>query len=168
MRSHRAHLIVSTFGDAPSLRSVQAVTAVVGGLIDAVAGCSAVMWCGRVVRSAAQWSEQSRAAFAAGPDYPLLLWVDIMPIRTATGMDAITIGLAPFIGREVEFEAGGLSPPQVLNKTMGLATYLVEHGDVMNDGDTFGASEAEQIRISHDTSRRFKDLPVLRAVAAQR
>jgi Domain of unknown function (DUF4261) len=164
---HRAHIIVSTMGKVERpLASARTVTAVVGALLDTVPGCSAVIWGGRIARSAEHWKDQSRAAFAAYPDYPVLLWVDVLPVRTAAGMDAITLGLAAFVGREIEFEAGRLNAPDVLGKTAGLAAYLVEHGDVIKDGDTFGGSEAERITITRAISSRFAGVPILRASTA--
>jgi hypothetical protein len=103
------------------------------GVLDVVAGCSA----GRVVRP---------------PHYPILLWIDIAPVRTASGMDAVTIGLSSFVGREIEFEVGRLNPSAVLSQVAGLASYLIEHGNVIKDGNTFGGSEAERIRVRHAVS----------------
>jgi hypothetical protein len=167
--SHRAHFIVATMGKVESpLREARLVTAVVGAALDAVSGCSAVMWAGRVARPAALWREQSRAACAAYPDYPILLWVDIVPVRTASGIDAVTIGLSSFIDREIEFEVGRLNPSDVLNRVAGLACYLVEHGNVVKDGDTFGDSELERIKIRHAVSKRLGGVPVLQVAAEGR
>ena len=59
---HQAHLIVATVDKVqPPLRQARLVTAVVGGALDIVPGCSAVMWACRVVRQAALWKDQSRA-----------------------------------------------------------------------------------------------------------
>ena len=169
LSGHRAHLIVATVGKVVSpLREARAVTAVIGGLLDNVSGCSAVMWAARVVRSAAHWKDQSRAAFAPYPNYPFLLWIDITSIRAGTGMDAVTIGLSSFVDREIEFEVGQLNPSDVLNNVAGLAGYLIEHGNVVKDGDTFGGSEAERIKIRHATSVHRSGVPILRVAVAGR
>jgi hypothetical protein len=163
---HQAHLIVATVDKVqPPLRQARLVTAVVGGALDIVPGCSAVMWACRVVRQAALWKDQSRAAYAAYPNYPTLLWIDIVPIRSSSGIDAVTIGLSSFIDREIEFEVGRLDPSDVLRKVAGLATHLIEHGNVIKDGDTFGTSDAERIRVRHDVSERFGGVPILRIAA---
>ena len=164
---HRAHIIVATLaeGKAP-LPEARILTAVIGGLLDTVSQCSAVMWGPRVARSAAHWKEQSRAAFAAYPDYPFLLWVDLLPMKTATGIEAITVGLSSFVGREIEFDAGRLELADVLDKMAGLSAYLIEHGDVIKDGDTFGGSASERIKVNHAVSTRIPGLQVLRVSAA--
>jgi hypothetical protein len=152
---HRAHVLVATLGRLEPLREARVITSVVGGVLDAVQGCSAVMWAGRVVRPASLWRDQSRAAYATYPNYPILLWIDIAPWRTTSGMDAVTIGLSSFVGREIEFEMGRLNPSDALNQVAALAGYLIEHGNVIKDGDTFGGSEAERIRVRHAVSKRL-------------
>jgi hypothetical protein len=52
-----------------------------------------------------------------------------------------------------------------MKKTAGLAVYLLEHGAVIKDGDTFGVTAAERLRVDHRTSRRVPGLPVLHARA---
>jgi hypothetical protein len=164
---HRAHILVATLGRLEPLPEARLVTAAVGGVLDAVPGCSAVMWAGRVVRSASLWRDQSRAAYATYPTYPILLWIDVAPARTASGMDAVTIGLSSFVGREIEFEIGQLNPSNALSQVAGLAGYLIEHGNVIKDGDTFGGSKAERIRVRHAVSKRLGGAPILRVAAAE-
>jgi len=49
----------------------------------------------------------------------------------------------------------------MIDKVAGLAVYLVEHGAVVKDGDTFGGDEQERITARYRTSERFEGLPVL-------
>lgn len=165
-KNHRAHIIVATMAQVASpLQEARVVTAVIGGLLDTVPKCSAVMWAARVVRSAEHWKDESRRASAPYPDYPFLLWIDIAPIRTGAGMEAITIGLSSYIEREIEYEVGRLEPSDVLNNVAGLAVYLIEHGNVLNDGDTIGGSETERIEVKHAASARRGGIPVLQIAA---
>lgn len=87
-------------------------------------------------------------------------------MKSGAWTGAVTIGLSSFVGREIEFETGRLDPSAVLNNVAGLAAYLVEHGDVIKDGDTIGGSDGERIRVSHATSADFAGVPVLRISAA--
>jgi hypothetical protein len=159
---HRAHLIVATLteGKAP-LAEARTLTAVIGGLLDCLPQCSAVMWGPRVARSAADWKTLSRAAFAAYPECPVLLWIDILPAQTPAGIEVFTAGLSSFIGREIECEAGDIPLPTVMSNVGGLTGYLVEHGDVVQDGNTFGDDDAN-MTIRHAMSPHRPDLPVLR------
>ena len=41
--------------------------------------------------------------------------------------------------------------------------YLIEHGDVIKDGDTFGGSEAERITVRHAMSSHIPGVKILLA-----
>ena len=159
---HRAHVIVLTVGDSDTpLASARLTTAVAGALIASVPECSAVVWCAKVAKPAEAWEEMSRKSFAPYPDYPFMLWIDALPFRSETGLGVVTTGLSEFVGREIEFESDRLDVVTLFRKTLGLAAYLIEHGDKVKDGDTFGGSEQERLTVHHKMSERFGGLPVL-------
>jgi hypothetical protein len=163
---HAAHVVVSTVGRAETaaqqLQAARAVTAVTGGLI-ATIPAAAVLWDGLVAHSAERWQQRSHEAFAGYPRIPFPLWVSIHPFRDGQTVGAITFGLTPFGGREIEFEGPGADPGEIVTKVAGLIVYVLEHGAVLRDGDTLGASESDRIRIHHVVSRRVQGLPVLQA-----
>jgi hypothetical protein len=164
---HRAHLIVSVMGENKNpLASARVLTAAVGALIASLPGCLGVLWGGRVAHPAERWREMSRAAFAPYPNFPFTLWVGIHPFREDGAVGAVTLGLSAFVGREVEFEGEGLDLSRVINNVAGLAVYMIERGGAIPDGDTFGASKTERLKLHHATSRRFSGLPVLFATAS--
>jgi hypothetical protein len=133
----------------------------VGALIAATPECCGVVWSDQVARSAKLWLEASRRSFAAFPDYPFTLWLDVLPFRSGAMIAAATKGLAAFVGREIEFETAKLDLPAVIDNVAGLAVYLVEHGAVIKDGSTFGgADEPGRFRIRYANSTRFPGLPV--------
>jgi hypothetical protein len=161
----RTHLIVSVMGTSEQpLPAARVLTAVIGGLVATVPGCLGVVWDGKVANSAERWLEMSQRAFASYPDFPLLLWIGIQSFQQGATIGAITTGLALFVGREIEFEAlGGMR--KNVHKVLGLAAYLIEHGDVVKEGHTFGVDEMDRIQVRYVTSRRFPGLPVLLATA---
>lgn len=164
--AHAAHVVVSTVGRAETpaqqLQAARAVTAVTGGLI-ATIPAAAVLWDGLVAHSAERWEQLSRETFAGYPRIPFPLWVSIHPFRDGHIIGAITFGLTPFGGREIEFEGAGADPNEIVTKVAGLIVYVLEHGPVLRDGDTLGAGESDRIRIHHAVSRRVEGLPVLQA-----
>lgn len=164
--AHATHVVVSTVGRAETpaqqLQAARAVTAVTGGLI-ATIPAAAVLWDGLVAHSAERWEQLSREAFAGYPRIPFPLWVSIHPFRDGHIIGAITFGLTPFGGREIEFEGAGADPNEIVTKVSGLIVYVLEHGPVLRDGDTLGASESDRIRIHHAVSHRVEGLPVLQA-----
>lgn len=163
---HATHVVVSTVGQAETpaqqLQAARAVTAVTGGLI-ATIPAAAVLWNGLVAHSAERWEQLSREAFAGYPRIPFPLWVSIHSFRDGQIIGAVTFGLTPFGGREIEFEGAGADPNEIVTKVAGLIVYVLEHGPVLRDGDTLGAGESDRIRIHHAVSRRVAGLPVLQA-----
>jgi hypothetical protein len=158
---HQGHLIVSVLGQSKQqLPTARVITAVIGALVAVTPECRAVVWRSKVARSAALWQEMSRRSFAPFPDCPFTLWLDVLPFRSGAVVGAVTMGLSAFAGREIEFETGNLDLPTVIDKVAGLAAYLLEHGAVVKDGDTFGGDEREHFRVHYETSARFAGLPV--------
>ncbi|WP_244547497.1 DUF4261 domain-containing protein [Bradyrhizobium sp. OK095] len=143
------------------LPAARLTTGVIGALIATMPECCAVVWGTKVARSAKLWMEMSGQSFAPFPDYPFTLWVDILPFRSEAKIGAVTMGLSAFAGREIEFETGKLPPSVMIDKVTGLAAYLVEHGAVVKDGDTFGGDEHERFTARYRASERFAGLPVL-------
>jgi hypothetical protein len=123
---HRGHVIVSTVSRERQLPAIRIITAVVGALIAATPECCGVVWSDQVARSAKLWLAESRRSFAAFPDYPFTLWLDVLPFRSGAMIAAVTKGVAAFAGREIEFETAKLDLPAVIDRVAGLAVYLVE------------------------------------------
>lgn len=158
---HRGHLAVSVLAkNQKPLDTARLTTAVIGALIAAVPECCGVVWAGRVARPSGLWLDMSSSSFAPFPDYPFTLWVDILPFQSGRKIGAITVGLSPFAGREIEFESAKLTLPALIDKVAGLSVYLVEHGNVVKDGDTIGSSATERIAVRYRTSEVFGGLPV--------
>lgn len=158
---HQGHIIVSLLGKAEQpLVAARLTTAVIGALIATVPECCGVVWAGRVARPADLWLEESRWSLAPYPDYPFRLWVDILPFRSGAKVGVITMGLAAFVGREIEFVTAKLALPALFEKVAGLSVYLIEHGSVVKDGDTMGASASERIAVRYKNSNIFEGLPV--------
>jgi Domain of unknown function (DUF4261) len=162
-QSHRAHLSVSLLGKDRSLEAARILTAVVGAILETVQGAMGVLWNTSIAQPASVWKEASTRSFDPYPDFPMSLWFNINPFQYEAGVGALTFGLAPFIGCEVEFEGGDLDLAVVVNRVAGLSAYLLEKGDAVKDGDTVGVSDAERIKVHRVNSRRFGGMPVLTA-----
>lgn len=162
---HRGHIIVSMLGKSEQpLAAARGTTAVIGALIATMPECCGVVWAGQVARPADLWFETSTYSFAPYPDYPFRLWIDILPFRSGAKIGAITMGLTTFVGREIEFVTSKLTLSALLDKVAGLSVYLIEHGSVVKDGDTIGASARERIQVRHKNSDAFDGLPVFYCV----
>jgi hypothetical protein len=158
---HRGHLMVSVLGQNQQLLpTARLTTAVIGALIATMPQCRAVVWDGKVARPADLWLHLSTQSYAPFPDYPFALWVDVLPFRSEPGIGAVTMGLSAFVGREIEFETSSLTLGTLIKKVLGLAVYLIEHGRVLRDGDTFGGDERERIAVRYENSDQFNGMPV--------
>jgi hypothetical protein len=67
------------------------------------------------------------------------------------------------VGREIELEGNGLDLEAVVTRVWGLAAYLIDRGAVIADGDTFGLSATERLKVRHAVSHRYPGLAVLLA-----
>lgn len=92
------------------------------------------------------WAQQ-----ASREQLPLYLWLAFLARRWGDGGDVIaTRGLAAYGLMEVEVVARpGADPEMLMERAFTAAHYLLEHGPVLRDGDTFGLSAAERIRVRH-------------------
>jgi Domain of unknown function (DUF4261) len=159
---HQGHIIVSVLGPGQGpLANARITTAVIGALIATMPECSAVVWGGTVVRRPDVWLDMSAESFAPFPDYPAALWFDMLPFRKKRGIGALTMGLQDFAEREIQFETVKLPLDSLLDRISGLAIYLIEHGPVVRDGDTFGGDEQERFFVRYANSETFEGLPVL-------
>ncbi len=64
-----------------------------------------------------------------------------------------TYGLQSLGLMELEANAAEVEEQWLLSKAYDVASYLMENGPVIADGDTIGESAAEKIRIQHAPSR---------------
>jgi uncharacterized protein DUF4261 len=164
---HRAHILVSIMGESENrLRIARVITAVVGALVASHAQCSAVLWDLTVANSSRVFADLSRSAFAPHPDFPSGLWVSLHPFQDPDALVVLTMGLSSFIGREIELEGQASQLEDLLTTAHGFATYLLQDGVKLRDGDTIGVSATERIPVRFMESRRFEGLPVIAASLA--
>jgi Domain of unknown function (DUF4261) len=166
----RAHVIVAllanTHDHRSSLAGASAVTVVAGALarLLPVAGTlfieSGALLAGAGVTSMAM-------SLVAGT-IPDVLWTTLQFFRGELMPDgnpmigALTQGLFPFIGREVQFEAAALPPDEVAKRLLGLCQYLAVNGLVIKDGETVGLTPGEKIRVSYEAEGLRPGTPLMK------
>ena len=88
-------------------------------------------------------------------EWPLFMWSNFLPYAgkdDASGqrrVGMLTQGLAPFVGREIEFAPAPMPPEQVFDRVINLSSYLMARGAVLGEGNTVGVSESERIRVHY-------------------
>lgn len=97
-----------------------------------------------------------------------LTWLDVpVPANTPRQLVALTTGLAPFIGREIEFMPSTLPPATIAQRVISTAQYLITNGLVLKDGDTLGVTETEKIRVRFAERGQRPAVPVVQLQKGQ-
>jgi hypothetical protein len=156
---HQSHVIVhasSSELDPLTLRLL--VTRLAAAVVATGNGLGVYVGDACMVRSAEDFAEQAQAASSEA--FPLLLWVSFNLVSDAPGWSAYTMGLTALGHLELEAHHSALTPPQLLGRLADAAYYQLSSGRVLRDGDTFGASASERIRVRHRTSEFLPDVTV--------
>ncbi|MGL4422718.1 MAG: DUF4261 domain-containing protein, partial [Gemmataceae bacterium] len=94
---------------------------------------------------------------------PVYIWVDLRVGRNASGTTSgFTTGMAALGHMEFETEESPEAPGDLRERFFGLANYLLEHGPVINDGDTIGEDANERIRVVYSPSAFGQEGKVMR------
>src|SRR6185503_10294104 len=91
---------------------------------------------------------------------PTMLWVGFNPVSDDGAVSAYTTGLTSFGLRELEVLRSTRSAPEVLGRMADAATYELQTGRILGDGETFGWSETERVLIRHTRSAFLPDTQV--------
>jgi hypothetical protein len=152
---HRGHVIVSTLhsgrehqGIRDGMVAISLATASIAALTSSIG----VYWThARLLTPSAEFIRSCEQQLPAG-QAPIDVWmrIDFMRGRTLpegqTTIGGFTVGLTPFIGRELEFVPSPLEAYVVAQRLLGMGQYLAINGPIVKDGDTFGIDQAERIR----------------------
>lgn len=169
LATHRAHAIVATLSEAEGFE--QARTGAQTVTLAAAALCAlmptiGVYWdAGDTVVEASRFRESAQAMTQGR--IPADMWIQFLWLdgpKTPAGertLAVVTTGLAPFVGREIEFQPAPLPPAVIAERVLGTIVYLLMNGPVLNDGDTLGVSESERIRTRHRPSGQRPNLPIM-------
>ena len=169
MAESTAHVIVTLLADPeghlPSLNGAAAVTLVAGVLADLLPAVALVSTEGRVIMPPETYAQ--RAAALAKHEIPVDFWTSMLFLDetpNAPGpqrITALSFGLLPFIGRELEFNPVALPLYEVAQRLVGLFQYLILNGPVIKDGDALGMTAGEQIRARYRNEGRRPGIPVI-------
>ena len=149
LRRHRAHLLVTVFGDdADAIGLSMTMTRVVAA-ITALPGAIGVYWGnGGVVQSPqvfrAMAQEMTRELL------PLYLWIGFRVGQNPDGtLFGFTTGLQAFGQMELEISRCNWTPRELVERLFNFAHYVLDNGPVLLDGQTIGTSADERIVIEH-------------------
>lgn len=151
------HVIISTLQEPghhnEALNGAVYVTFFAAAVMDILPTIGAVWTNGNCLTQTAAF--QAAAEGLAERNIPVMSWVGLYILRgpdTADGQPTIAVltrGLLSFIGREIEFLPTTRPVPDTAQRVIGLSQYLISSGPVIQDGETVGVSEQEQIRVKY-------------------
>lgn len=113
-----------------------------------------------LVRAAADYVAEARAASREA--LPTMLWIGFNPVSDGDGFSAYTTGLTAFGLPELEVRGSMRPPAEVFGTMADAATYELQTGRVLRDGDTFGHSVTERVPVRHTRSAFLPDTTVAR------
>jgi len=170
LATHQAHIIVGCVVDGEGHRPAVETAGLVTAMAAAVAALTStigVYWStGNTVTEAARFQQIADSFFAG--NLPVTVWVQLLllpSIPTAKGeptLAAVTRGLQPFGGREIEFQPTTLPPAGIAQRVFGGCIYLLTKGPVLKSGDTLSVSQEERIRVSYGTQGYRPGVPVMK------
>lgn len=146
-------LVKAPRGYKAALKGATAVTLVAGALASNLPVSAAIFADSALVVDPADL-RTSALEFARNGEPPVHLWVSRNPLmledeQGKTKPMVITRGLKPFVGREIEFASNKYPLQLIASRVSDASSYLIKRGPILKDGETFGISETERIRVKH-------------------
>lgn len=146
--AHKSHAIVTVRGELDPIAIATLLTQVSAALMAATPSALGVFWTNAtLVVPKNLFIDFAVDVLPLGP--PLAIWVDyrVGPTDNEGVSRGFTTGLAELGLMELEAQAAPESPSELRKRFEGISGYLLEHGLVIQDGDTLGESATEKIRV---------------------
>ena len=153
LRTHDAHLVVTVSSDsANEIERACLLTQVIAAMVMADSSVVGVVWSEASLVVAPEMFKDFAVEML--PDsWPLYIWIDFRVGRDDDGHSiGFTAGLSRFGHLELETLRSPEEPGELRERLFSFASYLLENGPVLCDGDTIGGDEAERIHIKHTRS----------------
>ena len=153
MKAHKAHLIVTLSGGRRTPIDRCLLLTALTAAVTAASNAAGVYWgSGTVLQSPRAFLEV--AGEMRQDSLPLRLWIDFRLVPERPGVYSLfTTGMEPFGHMDLEVPKSRQKPEAILDVAYNAAHYLLDRGPVLKDGDTFGTSAEQKIKVRHVASR---------------
>ncbi len=154
LRDHKFHLIVTVSSDSLSAIELSILlTQVTASVMATTSGALGVYWGNAtMVIPRDLFIEFATKILPQGP--PVHIWVDFRVGSGENGTSSgFTTGLSALDLMEIEAINSPESVSMLRDRLTGLADYLITNGLIINDGDTVGEDENENIKVQYEYSK---------------
>jgi len=164
LRGHTAHLILTVSGEGGPVDRMKLLTQLTASILATCPGAIGVFWThAALVIPPAMFRDFATQILPDG--LPLYIWVDFRVGGAEAGRSkGFTYGMESLGSMEFETLDSPEPPGELRERFFGLATYVLEHGPVIRDGDTIGEDAVERIRVDYAESSFGQDGRVMRLV----
>jgi hypothetical protein len=153
MKAHKSHLIVTLSGGRRTIIDRCLLLTALVASVTAVSNAAGIYWgSGTVLQSPNAFLEV--AGEMKQEFLPLRLWIDFRLVPDRPGVHSLfTTGLEAFGHMDLEVPKSRQKPEAIFDLAFNAAHYLLDRGPVLKDGDTFGTSDEQKIKVRHVASR---------------
>lgn len=166
LREHGAHVIVAAGGNGTPIEQMRLLTQATAAVLESCENAIGVDWTmADMVFPAVLFSEIAAQVMPHGP--PVFLWVDCHVGTNEAGQsEGYTVGLESLGHLEFETEDAHEPAEKLRDRFYRLATYVLEKGPVIREGDTVGEDADHKIRVEIGASKFGHTDLVMRLVHA--
>ena len=158
LKDHTTHLIVTVLSPAGPIERSRLLTQVCASILATCQQAPGVFWSNAALLvPSAVFQEFATRVLPDGP--PLYIWVDVRvgaaDKKGSAGQPVsagFTSGMAALGHMEFETKSSPEPPAELRERFFALANYVLEHGPVINDGDTVGENADKRIRVVYAKS----------------
>jgi hypothetical protein len=156
---HRSHVVVHTTSETLDALDIHLLNSKLVASLAALTNAVGVfIGEAMLVRSARAYIYEAREGSRSAA--PVMLWIGFNPVRDADALSAYTTGLTVFGLPELEVRHTARAEGLVIGMMADAASYQLQTGRILRDGETFGYSSSERISVRHTPSEFLPDTTV--------
>lgn len=152
LKEHKNHLVLTVSSKGTPVERAALLSVVAAAILKTCPQAVGVLWgLSSLVISPPVFCEFAEQMLPKG--LPLYIWVDFRVVQNQQGRIAgFTQGMEQLGHMEFETLDTPETPQGLRERMFGLASYVLENGPVIKDGDTIGEDANEKIRVVHHPS----------------
>lgn len=169
LRGARAHVSVGLVEEpetpAAALAGARTVSVTAGALARLFAAPAVIFAEGRALTEGAEFVRAAHEVAEGGS--PARIWIGCDLREAPEGCGAVTHGLAPFLGRELQIDPCALEPQVLRRRLTEMALPLIHSGLGFQDGATIALSSGDCFRANHLVASPLTGEPVVALTLAE-